>query len=287
MNSTTTELQEKISQMQAIYKKRGLPEKWLYDILKDIHCWCVYSLRNGGTYSIPEQQKGWFDYIFSGELLRIGRLEYAKAQFGGRIVVFRRKNELAVLSEADLCFDEHGMRADNGWKSILQLQDNVWIGNPIRNGKAEQKLVRLNADEWEIVLRCNDPMITIHIPEDGPMDIKECQESLKQATEWFAAHDPDWKGFFCQSWLLHPLFQEILPETSNIMQFQNMGYLYPMGMKSDVLKRLYPGKLRDFVLAKQNDGVDFKCGGMFILKDANNTLILNKKNKTTSKEFDQ
>ena len=273
MNSTTVELQIKIEKLRSLYKERNLPDKWLYDILKDIHIWCIWSLRNGGTYSIPEQQKEWFDLIFSGELLRIGRLQYVKAQFGGRVVVFRRQNELAVLAEENLCFDETGMRADDGWKSILKFQDNCWIGNPIRNGKAVQELVKLNADEWKIVLRYNDPMISIHIPEDGPMDIQECQLSLKQATDWFTEHEPEWKGFFCQSWLLNPLLQEILSDTSNIKQFQQMGILYPMMLKSDVLTRLTPGRLLDFVLTKQKAGESFKNGGMFILKDENNSLI--------------
>ncbi len=287
MSSTTVELQNKINNLRSLYKERNLPEKWLYDILKDIHIWSIHSMRNGGNYSIQKQQEKWFDLIFSGELLRIGRLQYIKAQFGGRIVVFRRKNELAVLSEADLCFDENGMRVDNGWKSILKLQDNCWIGNPIRNGKAEKELVKLNADEWKIVLRYNDPMIAIHIPEDGPMYREECQKSLQQATAWFAAHDPDWKGFFCQSWFLNPFFQEILPETSNIIQFQQMGFLYPMGLKSDVLVRLYPGKLQDFVLAKQNAGFEFKNSGMFILKDDDNSLILfNRGNFKSPAKFD-
>ena len=253
--------------MRSLYAERNLPEEWLCDILKDIHIWSAYSLRHGGSYSIPNHQKGWFDSIFSGQILRIGRLQYIKSHFGGKIVVFRRNNDLAVMSEDGLYFDEQGMRAEIGWKSILQCRGNCWEGNPIRNGRAEQKLMKLNANEWKIVLRHDDPMIAIHIPEDGPMNAEDCRTSMKRAAEWFTLHDPDWKGFFCQSWLLNPIFQTFLSKTSNIIQFQQIGILYSMICQSDILNRLHAGRLRDFVLEKQKSGFEFKNGGMFILKE--------------------
>ena len=267
MDSVSKELQEKIHQLRSLYAERNLPEEWLCDILRDIHIWSANSLRHGGAYAIPDQLKGWFELIFSGKLLRIGRLQYLKSPFGGKIVVFRKDDELAVMAEDGLCFNENGIRSETGWKSILQCHDHCWTGNPIRNGRAERELMKLNADEWKIALRYYDPMIAVHIPEDGPMNAGECRTSMQRAAQWFSQHDPDWKGFFCQSWLLDPVFQDFLPETSNIIQFQQTGTLYPTMCKSDVLNRLYPGRLRDFVLAKQKTGFEFKIGGMFILTE--------------------
>ena len=267
MDTISAELQEKIRRLRSLYAERGLPEEWLYDILRDIHIWCAYSLRRGGDYAIPDCQEAWFDQIFSGNLLRIGRLQYIQSPFGGKIVVFRRNDELAVMAEDGLFFDEDGMRSETGWKSTLHCHGGLWTGNRICCGRAERKLTELDAGEWKIVLRYSDPMIAIHIPEDGSMDADACRASMKQAGQWFGEHDPDWKGFFCQSWLLNPVFRDFLPETSNIIQFQRNGILYPMISQSEILNRLHPGRLMDFVLEKQKNGFVFKNGGMFVLKE--------------------
>ena len=260
-------MQQKISQLRSIYAQRGIPEKWLYDVLKDIHIWSINSLRHGGPYAVPEGKAAWFDQIFSGELLRIGRLQYCRTQFGGRIAVFRKGEEIAIMAEDSLTFDHQGLRAESGWQSVLKCENGFIKGHLICNGKAEPEVTRLNADEWQLVLKYGDPIIAIHIPEDGPLKIEDCRASIEAAAKWFEHNCQDWKGFSCQAWLLNPLFQDVLSENSNIIQFQKLGKLYPMISESDVLNRLYPGKLRDHVISAQAKGQVFRSGGMFILKD--------------------
>ena len=267
LNSGIKNLQQKILQLRSIYAQRGIPEEWLYDILKDIHIWSINSLRHGGPYAVPDCNTAWFDQIFSGELLRIGRLQYCRTQFGGRIAVFRKGEDIAIMAEDALTFDRQGLRSENGWQSVLKCEDGFWQGNLICNGKAEPGLTGLNADEWQPVLRYGDPVIAIHIPEDGPLKIEDCRASLEAAVQWFGKNCQDWKGFSCQAWLLNPVFQDMLPENSNIVQFQRLGNLYPMITESDVLNRLYPGKLRDHVVSAQSKGQIFRSGGMFILKN--------------------
>lgn len=265
MESISENLQARIEQLRTLYAERNMPEEWLYDILRDIHIWCVHSMRHGGPYALPDRQEKWFDVIFSGQLLRIGRLQYMKSQFGGMVVVFRKNDEIAVMAEDGLFFDEQGYWSEKGWQSVLRSADGSWEGSRIINGRAECGLTKLDAEEWKVVLRRFDPMVTIHIPEDGPMDAEACRQSLKRAAEWFSQTDPDWNGFCCQSWLLNPVFQDFLPETSNIIQFQKIGSLFPMSKESDALARVYPGKLRDFILSKQAEGFTFRSGGWFIL----------------------
>ena len=40
--------------------------------------------------------------------------------------------------------------------------------------------------------------------------------------------DYDFKAFVYYSWLLDPVFQKLLPETSNILALQRMGHLFMM-----------------------------------------------------------
>ncbi len=65
-------------------------------------------------------------------------------------------------------------------------------------------------------------VLDVHIPEDGRLFPEACDESFAAAREFFARHFPadGARWFVCSSWLLDPQLAEILPETSNIVQFQ-------------------------------------------------------------------
>lgn len=64
----------------------------------------------------------------------------------------------------------------------------------------------------------------IHIPKGAPLDREACLDSIRQAKEFFPRYYPDFdfKGFITRSWLLDPRLKELLPESSRILQFQEM-----------------------------------------------------------------
>lgn len=276
-NMMNGQFQEKIARLHDFYQQNRWPDQWFYDILREIHIWSLYSVRHGGKYQIPEGQKTWFDFIFSGRLVRIGRLMFdIKGRFGGRIKVFKREKSLAVLAEPGLVFNENGYRSEHGWSSSLEETDICWKGNLISGGIALRKTVSLDKREWTMALQYEDPMLGIHIPDDGPMTKESCLHSLQEASLWFGKSENNWKGFFCQSWILDPKFSKILPASSNIVQFQSLGYLYPMGLESDVKNRVYPGKLRNLVNKEEKEGHKFMQGGLFLLKEDLSPLFISK-----------
>lgn len=57
----------------------------------------------------------------------------------------------------------------------------------------------------------------VHIPEGSPLLKKECDESFAQADRFFGR---EYKIYDCESWLLDPVLTQILPESSNILRFQ-------------------------------------------------------------------
>lgn len=75
--------------------------------------------------------------------------------------------------------------------------------------------------EWEvdfkeIHIQKGEPVISIHIPEDGKLDISACRESMEMAKEMFGEEIP----YVCHSWLLGCELLELLEEETNIVQFQ-------------------------------------------------------------------
>lgn len=64
-----------------------------------------------------------------------------------------------------------------------------------------------------------DPVINIHIPEDGPLEHEDVIESYRQAYRYFGCTGE--QVFVCHSWLLYPGNYEFLSERSNIRRFMD------------------------------------------------------------------
>ncbi|MFD4025986.1 acyltransferase domain-containing protein [Streptomyces sp. NPDC058576] len=67
-----------------------------------------------------------------------------------------------------------------------------------------------------------DPVLQVHIPEDGPLDRAGCDASFAAAGEFQARHFPGGRHRHatCSSWLLDRQLADHLPESSNILAFQ-------------------------------------------------------------------
>lgn len=79
------------------------------------------------------------------------------------------------------------------------------------------------SSEWEMAgenlcIRKGMPVISVHIPQGEKLDIRLSEDSFRQAFQFWGREYP----YLCHSWLLYPGLAEILPEDSNILQFQRL-----------------------------------------------------------------
>lgn len=80
----------------------------------------------------------------------------------------------------------------------------------------------LDGKTWSkagVTVKGGDPVINIHIPEDGPIRQEDVLESFRQAYRYFGCTGV--RAFVCSSWLLYPGNYEFLSEQSNIRAFMN------------------------------------------------------------------
>ena len=90
-------------------------------------------------------------------------------------------------------------------------------------------------------IKDNEMALNLHIPQGEPLNIKKCRESLRQARGFFGQY----KEVTCQSWLLAPSLQEILPKESNIVHFQQLFQIYDLDMDSREAEERVYNKLED------------------------------------------
>lgn len=80
----------------------------------------------------------------------------------------------------------------------------------------------LNNKTWSkagVTVNSGDPVINIHIPEDGPLAHEDVLESYRRAYRYFGCTGT--RAFVCHSWLLYPGNYEFLSARSNIRDFMN------------------------------------------------------------------
>ncbi len=75
--------------------------------------------------------------------------------------------------------------------------------------------------KYGIVVNKGDIVINMHIPSAGPLTEELRMDAYRRAYDFFADCYRDGKlVMVCNSWLLDPVYQTFLPETSNIVGFQ-------------------------------------------------------------------
>ena len=80
-------------------------------------------------------------------------------------------------------------------------------------------IFRLGALEFEIA----EDGLSVHIPSDAVMTEEALADSYAQATRFFQEHGVVYEKIYCNTWLLHPILQQLLPPNSRILNFQK-GY---------------------------------------------------------------
>ncbi len=113
---------------------------------------------------------------------------------------------------------------------VYGLEELEWLSTSIdmrlfRLGRLQFEPIILEQKvllEDEVLLK-GTSVLNIHIPEGEPLSPLQCQRSLEMAKKFFL---DKYKYAICMSWLLSPLLDDILEDTSNIKQFKQRFYIY-------------------------------------------------------------
>lgn len=78
-------------------------------------------------------------------------------------------------------------------------------------------------------------VLDTHIPRKGPLTPQSVDDAFELAARFFPLHFPECPptAFACTSWLLDPTLVEVLPETSNLVSFQQRWTLMGQGYQAD------------------------------------------------------
>ncbi|MCZ6635984.1 MAG: acyltransferase domain-containing protein [bacterium] len=243
-----------LPRIREIHQSLNVPEDIARDTYSDTCVWArqyhnIGVTRDGrffhpgspGAWGLDTRYMPWILNHLYNDLYRVGRLQYKTGPFRQSLRAYynRKSGHHCLLAEsglrfrADGCFDGAGgiVDPDGAWMTELVETPQSVSGNVIHpSGKARRTRRTLPLDTWERVLTQGDPILEIHIPEDGRMGFDDCGESLRQVIDFFSTTFPDrpFKAICCTSWFLDPTYQTLLSELSNIARFQRECYLFPL-----------------------------------------------------------
>ncbi|MBM7563142.1 hypothetical protein JOC55_000074 [Paenibacillus sacheonensis] len=245
-------------------QQSGIPAGVLIDTVQDIIIWMETHRKRTGRWGLSELN--WLHRHMTGGLFRLGRLQFEPLTNPYAVRVFRHRTtgEILTLADAGTHFLADGQLADNAESNIddsCEQEDSIgngldgsWISSYTFDGKhyegtplsplglASRGIVRLPADTWSLALQQGDEVLNVHIPEGSPLSREACSESYAKAVNLAAACFPGltFRAFVCQSWLLAPQFRTLLPERSNIRQFQSDYRLLPLRSdEAQTLERVF------------------------------------------------
>lgn len=271
-----------IRQLRAVHQQRGIPDA----ITRESYGTLPMSAQrfadwHNGQIGLEDWvSRYWFGRVVaSGNLYRLGRMEYILKLFDGNIRVYRHRQsgQVQALAEAGMRFTTEGylpVQFDEttyayynwrkeeekaGWTATLNEDESHVIGTPLSPyGYARPKPQRLAKDEWALILSNGDTVLDMHIPNFMPLHLDLLQASLQRALDFFPRYHPErpFKAFACSSWIFNTQWVDFLPATSNLLAFQRQGYLFPLPSNgAGGLYFIFGNRLVDLASAPQDTGL--------------------------------
>ena len=216
------------------FKNQGIPEWVLLESMKDIEIWIkVYRRYHGDKVGLDQIE--WVFRSISGRVRRFGSLQFEEVTYELPFLIYknRQTGEYKALACPGLKVDQDGyFSGTNGRKFIRESETYVNVlketvtgfSTDLKQGLLEmEKAVTLNLSDWELKLAPGEKVVAVHIPEGADLSPDKIDSALETAKEYYSG-----SLLVCDSWLLDPHLEAILPEKSRIISFMERFYKMPL-----------------------------------------------------------
>lgn len=272
--------------------KAGIPEEVTTATLKDTNIWMDNFYQFNGRYGVMDFD--WLARHYAGNLFKIGRLQYEIIPFPDWAFIFKNNatQELTALSdEAKVTASGHitgsAGEEDCAFQTDFTVSEEGYQGYIINmeNGVILNEKVKLNKNEWKLILQPGDMVLNIHIPQGEKLDYNMCLDSMAQAEDFFRKYFPDirCKALVSSTWLLDVNLLHILPEESNIIKFMKLFHKLPVCVPLSIIYERVFGfgfDIKDIASAPENTSLQrrlkeytvnggkiYSSGGFIIAQD--------------------
>jgi hypothetical protein len=215
-------------------EKQGIPEAVIRESFKDVEIW-IQSYRKYHKGQVGLDRLEWVFRTLTGKVRRFGSLQFEEVTYEFPFLIFenRQSGEFQALACPDLMIDQDGYISGTNGRSIkretktyLEIGDQTLTGYLVDLKSGTMKMdtpVRLNREEWEFKLVPGEKAVAVHIPEGSDLSSDSIDSSFYTAKNYYEN-----QILVCDSWLLDPHLEHILPETSKIISFMKRFHKMPV-----------------------------------------------------------
>lgn len=215
----------------------GVPDDIIEATLRDFAIWARVYRDKTGRLGIGETD--WNLLSLTGNILRIGRLQYESITFLDPYYVYRHQasGRLAILAAFGLQVrpdgrlqGTNGVRTDAGFTTTLTAEATTVIGYPVdtTQGTIQAEQVNLDQREYDLLMAPGLPTTSVHIPEDGSLSPEAVGASFAEAVQFLSRLHRRTSIWFCESWLLDPNLERLESPDGNICRFMRRFAKFPV-----------------------------------------------------------
>ncbi len=177
------------------------------------------------TYGIVVS--GCFLYGYArASLMWIGNLTFQIVKYNRYCQVYENANGERLLVATGKCrYDSQGLYTEdeNAFLPKLEIVDNTLYANVFKdNGRLDLNVSKIDLNEYKLILKPGDNVVTVHIPAGKSLNITECVKSIKTAKEIFMRFFNRIKGVVCLTWFIGPELRHLLKEGGNMQKFADL-----------------------------------------------------------------
>lgn len=195
-----------------------------------------YAQEYNGAFGLRGRSMMFLLHYIQTATWRIGRFDFVVQKAADNIPeIYRRGDEVIAFCADGIMLNSQGDQVDSAEKSCrtarIKVENSKVTGIPIdfNCGLAAAPEMTIDlADGWEKIAGSGDWTLFFHIPGGGGMTPELCEESFREAREFFKEYMPErnFSIIWSASWIFNPAWREMLPE-SNLAKLIRRGRLFP------------------------------------------------------------
>lgn len=232
--------------------QKGLPDDVISSTMTMYQDCTLFQKDIEGILSLSEGYFSWLQRYIDCRIIHVGRLRYEIKPLRDPIYVLENiKNKNHII-----LFDGGEMNSKGLYSSTPPVENCAFItkysetessyfGNVVSaGGKCSAEITEFSKDEYKLVLKKSDMILSVHIPGGSGFSKEACESSYNRALEIFKMYFPEhkFKAFHCGSWMLSTELNTILKPTSNIMMFKEKYMTYPIKTEGEDVFNFVFGK---------------------------------------------
>jgi hypothetical protein len=242
--------------MIARHRAMGIDEQIIRDTADDLPLWMEEHHRKFGRWGTCDSA-GWFCVHLNGELFKLGRLQFEFGEFELPFVILQDdagrphavvKGQHLIRADGQFASADHGIdqNAADNWTTLYTDHENDAdiIGHAAEeSGSISSTVYSFPTDSYKRLVAPGDPIISVHIPARGKLDLAACEASFTQARDFFQRYFPAYNAriFTCSSWLMDPQLTGLKQSQSNLSRFVKLFHSLPIpsGNSDQMFERVF------------------------------------------------